>query len=289
MSVGRSARRNGIAAVVVIWSATGMDQDAVLRAYDEQIRRDAAGPDGHTERDAHTTRFVYDDGSWAGVLWSDLDESNADEVIAEQVRRFADRTEPWEWKYYSYDGPADLPDRLLAAGFTREPDEAVLVAEIADLDLDASPPPGVEFRPVTDQADADALDAVHDAAFDETDADIGQHILAGLAHDPPTVAGVVAWAGDTPVSAARIEFYHGTEFAGLFGGGTLPAWRRRGIFSALVAYRAAIATELGFRYLQVDAMPMSRPILQRLGFVEVATTIPFNHPGRSGGSGGSGG
>jgi hypothetical protein len=29
-------------------------------------------------------------------------------------------------------------------------------------------------------------------------------------------------------------------------------------------------------------MPDSRPILQRLGFVELATTTPFTHPGGAG-------
>lgn len=255
-----------------------MDQHTARRAFDEQLRRPSAIPDGRVEHDARVTRCVAD--AWAAVIWSDLDEATADEVIADQIRRFGDRSEPWEWKHYSYDRPADLPERLLAAGFTREPDEALMVAEIASLDLDVPPPPGVELRPVTDQAGAAAMDAVHDAAFDAADAEIGSHVLAGLAHDPPTVAGVVAWAGDTPVSAARIELYHGTEFAGLYGGGTHPAWRRRGIFGALVAYRAALAAELGFTYLQVDAMPASRPILQRLGFVELATTTPFLY-GRS--------
>jgi hypothetical protein len=39
-----------------------------------------------------------------------------------------------------------------------------------------------------------------------------------------------------------------------------------------VEIRAAIASAAGFRYLQVDAMPDSRPILKRLGFVELAST-----------------
>ncbi len=62
--------------------------------------------------------------------------------------------------------------------------------------------------------------------------------------------------------------------------GQLPAWRRRGVFRALVAHRATLASARGFRYLQVDALPPSRPILKRLGFVELATTTPFVHPGQ---------
>ncbi len=56
---------------------------------------------------------------------------------------------------------------------------------------------------------------------------------------------------------------------------TVPAWRGRGIFRALVAYRAGLAAARGYRYLQVDALPASRPILQRLGFKPVASTTPY--------------
>jgi hypothetical protein len=51
------------------------------------------------------------------------------------------------------------------------------------------------------------------------------------------------------------------------------------VFRSLVAHRANLASARGFRYLQVDASPDSRPILKRLGFVELATTTPFVHPG----------
>ena len=59
----------------------------------------------------------------------------------------------------------------------------------------------------------------------------------------------------------------------------LPAWRHRGVFRSLVADRAALASARGFRYLQVDASADSRPILQSLGFVVLATTTPFMHRG----------
>jgi hypothetical protein len=42
------------------------------------------------------------------------------------------------------------------------------------------------------------------------------------------------------------------------------------------------APSRGFRYLLVDASADSRPILAGLGFVELATTTPFMHPGVAG-------
>jgi hypothetical protein len=42
-----------------------------------------------------------------------------------------------------------------------------------------------------------------------------------------------------------------------------------------VAYRANLAAERGFRYLETDASDDSRPILERLGFTAVTTTTPW--------------
>ncbi|HEY8789586.1 MAG TPA: GNAT family N-acetyltransferase [Actinopolymorphaceae bacterium] len=261
-----------------------MDAPAVLAAFDQQIRRrpesDAGG--GRIERADGIVRSVSDSDGWNGVTWSDLDDATADAAIAAQIARFGRIARSWEWKYYSYDAPMDLPARLVAAGFGAEPAEALLVAEIPDLDLDTTAPPGIELRPVVDEHDADALVSVGDEVFGADHAAIGRHILAGVAQSPPTIEAVVAWARITPVSAARVECNAGTDFAGLSGGGTLPSWRGRGVFRSLVAHRAALAAARGFRYLQVDASSDSRPILKRLGFVQLANTTPFVHQGARG-------
>lgn len=249
-----------------------MDTAAVLAAFDERVRRrpEPDPPDGRVEDDGHVVRMV---GAVNTVVWSDLDGTDVDAVIAEQVRRFAGR--PWEWKHYSYDRPADLPERLLAAGLTRQETEVLLVADVADLDTDVEPPPGVELRAVEDEHDVATFVKVHDEAFGGDHSDLGAVLLATLTQRPDRAAAVIAWAGGTPVSAARVEFHPGTGFASFWGGGTVPAWRGRGVFRSLVAYRAALAKAGGFRYLQVDALPTSRPILGRLGFTELATTTPF--------------
>ena len=86
---------------------------------------------------------------------------------------------------------------------------------------------------------------------------------------------VVAESTDEFVCAGWVRFVSGTDFATLWGGGTLPEWRRRGIYRAGVTYRANLAAARGFRYLQVDASSESRPILERMGFVAVTTTTPY--------------
>lgn len=256
-----------------------MDRQRVLETFDEQLRRRPAQmSDARAEHDERITRYIGP-GGWNAVVWSNLDESDADAVISQQIERFAAAPGPWEWKHYSYDRPPDLPRRLVDAGFTPEPEEALMVAEIADLDLAVAPPDGVVVRPVADDTDVRALVDVHNQVFGGEHTTIGEAVRAGLNVEPSTVAAFVAWAEEGPISGGRVEFHLDTDFASIWGGGTLPAWRGRGVFRSLVACRAAEAAARGFRYLQVDASPDSRPILQRLGFVQLATTTPFKHSG----------
>ncbi len=80
------------------------------------------------------------------------------------------------------------------------------------------------------------------------------------------------------MAGGRLELTPDSEFAGLWGGCTDPGWRRRGLFRALVARRAALAAARGYRWLHVDASNESRPILLRLGFTEIAKTTPYVIP-----------
>ena len=255
-----------------------MDSAAVLAAFDAQIRRntrpDGSGPLIEAGRDV--VRWATADGrGWSGILWSDLGEADADRVIAEQLAYFRDRGEQFEWKLYDYDRPPDLASRLLAAGFAAEDEEALMVAEAAAVAAEVELPAGVRLLPVTDEAGAGLLIDVHERVFGTGHSQLRASLLAQLRDAPEVTAMVVAMAGDEPVCSARAEFLPGTDFASLLGGGTLPGWRGRGIYRALVAYRAQLAVARGYRYLQVDALPASRPILERLGFTCLAHTTPY--------------
>lgn len=85
----------------------------------------------------------------------------------------------------------------------------------------------------------------------------------------------VAEANGEIISAGRIDPVAGTEFAGIWGGATLPKWRGRGIYRALTAARARTAIALGKRYIHSDSTEFSRPILERSGLVKVGTTTPY--------------
>jgi GNAT superfamily N-acetyltransferase len=257
-----------------------MDHAAGLALYDRDMREGARpdGPGARVERDAGVVRQVGPAHGWNGIVWSDLDETTADAAISEQIRHFAELGLAFEWKLYGHDLPVDLGKRLRTAGFTPEPEETLMVAEVADLALDVEPPEGVRLESVTDAAGADLVVDVHQTAFGTDGTRLRRQLLGRMAGAPDEVVAVVALAGDEPVSAARMELVPGTRFAGLWGGGTVPDWRGRGIYRALVAHRAKVAASRGYRYVQVDASGQSRPILARLGFEPLTTTTPYASP-----------
>jgi len=214
------------------------------------------------------------------VLYRDLgglEGPALDDLIARQVRVFAERGERFEWKYHGHDLPADLPNRLRAAGLEPEDEETVLIAHAADIAGEPRLPDGVSLGEVTTRADFARIAVLGKAVW----GDRGQEgwlvdmLESEREIDPDSIAIVVAETSGTVVCAAWIRFARGTQFATLWGGATLPEWRRRGIYRATVAYRANLAAARGFQYLEVDASDDSRPILERLGFVPVTTTTPY--------------
>jgi GNAT superfamily N-acetyltransferase len=251
----------------------------VLELYDAQLRahvHEPSPPGVSIEHDGPLTRTVGF-GKYGWVEYrdlGDLDESELDALIARQVARFAERNEPFEWKFHTHDRPPFLEERLRAAGFVAEELETVVIAEIAALPA-ASPPDGVTVRRVHERADFDRIAALERAVWGTDDTWYTDAFEQELAGDPEGLAIFVAEAAGDVVSAGWVRFPGGTEFATLWGGSTLAEWRGRGIYRALVHARAQLARERGRRYLEVDASDDSRPILERLGFRVVTQTRPY--------------
>jgi GNAT superfamily N-acetyltransferase len=256
------------------------DATALLARYDAQLRARIPDPlpqGERAERDGPVVRFIgHPAGGW--VLYRDLGGlagTELDELIARQVRVFAERGERFEWKLHGHDRPADLPDRLRAAGLEPEEQETVVIAPVSGVSAPPSPPDGVSLREVTERRDLERIARMEQEVWQHEHSWLADMIEGERSADPESISVVVAEAGDDVVCAAWIRFESGTDFATLWGGATLPAWRGRGIYRSTVAYRANLAAERGFRYLEVDASDDSRPILERLGFVPVTTTTPF--------------
>jgi GNAT superfamily N-acetyltransferase len=260
---------------------TALDAAAMRLAYDTQLRDRVPDPlpeAMQVERDGPLVRLVTPRGGM--VVYRDLgglDGQELDILIARQVEVFRALDIEFEWKLHGHDLPADLPDRLVAAGFVPDERETVVVARVADIaGTPAALPPGVTLREVTRRVDFDRIASFEERIWGQDRFGLAEMLESEREADPGAITIVVAEAGDDVVCAAWVRFEQGTAFATLWGGATLPDWRRRGIYRATVAHRAGLAASRGFRYLEVDASDDSRPILERLGFIPITTTTPYN-------------
>lgn len=252
--------------------------DNQLRAYDPELPGVTVEFDGPLKRASGIRGGGY-------IVYRDLaglDGADLDALIARQREYFRDRGERVEWKLHEHDLPADLADRLTAHGFVPEARETVVIGPVAPLAA-ALPvvPTGVRLRDVTDPADFDRIARMEASVWGDDRSWISDMLREEIVAHPTDLAVTVAEDTETSevVSAGWVRFVPGTKFATLWGGSTLPAYRRRGIYRALVAHRARLAEANGYTLLQVDASDDSRPILERLGFVAVTTTTPYvYHP-----------
>jgi hypothetical protein len=260
------------------------DDLVLLRAYDEQMRGIS-----HSERAGLTLEqdglLLRVTGQHRGFISGPrdlgVDGPELDDLIARQRDFFAARDEAVEWKTRGHDLPASLPGRLLAAGFVPEDRETVVVGRAAGIAAGMAAgralPADVSVRRVSDEASFRAIVAMEGEVWGEDMTWLGDDLVARTAAAPDDIAVFAAYDNATGkvVSAAWIAFYPETDFAGLWGGSTLEAWRQRGIYRALIAARARLAAERGVRYLQVDASDDSAPILRRLGFRAITSTTPY--------------
>jgi len=236
---------------------------ALLQQFDAQIRRGiTAEPGLRVER---TDRLVRVSGAWNCILFANLDEATAADAVSAEVEYFRSRGEPVQWKVYGHDEPPTLPSLLENAGFSLAASETLMVLDTERDSLDMTVPAGVVVRRLMAVDELRDVATVSEAVFGDSFAGLIAEFAARLHLD--TLALYVAYQGSEPVGAARLELPQGAEFAGLYGGGTVPASRHRGIYRSLVAARARNARERGYRYLNVEAGAASKPILERLGFV----------------------
>jgi hypothetical protein len=255
------------------------DPAALLAAYDAQLRgaAEVAGAVSW-DRSGPLWRAVFPTSGF--VSYESLEGvDDLDALIAETVAFFAavPQVEEFEWKTRGHDRPEDLGERLEAHGLVPEEIETVMVGEATALAVDVELPPGVRVRRVDQLPERDALvvEASEVAARIFGDGPSGAEMLDRLDRMQGLEQFWVAEADGHVVCSGRLARVEGTEFAGVWGGSTLPEWRGRGIYRALTAARARAALDEGVRYIHSDCTAMSRPILERSGLVAVTTSTPY--------------
>ena len=102
---------------------------------------------------------------------------------------------------------------------------------------------------------------------------LGRHLQI-----PGYLSVYVAYMENRPASIAWTYFPRG-HFATLFAGSTLPAFRRKGLYTSLLARRVQEIRKRGYSFAVVETGAMSQPIVASHGFQHLTTVYDYEWKG----------
>lgn len=196
------------------------------------------------------------------VLFSALDERDADAVIDAAIAEYRSLGLKFRWSVGPGSAPADLGARLELRGMVASWGRGMARSTAAPAGGD----PAIEIAEV----DAASVAAFSDVMARGWDADpaalleLNQRVLAMQGHQHMFLASL---HGEPAATASYVAF---ERSAYLIGGVVLPQHRGRGLYRALVLARLRHAHGLGLALATSHAREStSAPILERMGFETV--------------------
>jgi GNAT superfamily N-acetyltransferase len=199
------------------------------------------------------------------VSRSILADDEADAVIDATLAEYRGRGLRFRWRIDDTSRPLDLAERLERRGLVCHPGVGVYRR------TDGALPP----CPTADTVDT--FSQVMAEGWDMPFAQLAAYHRQVLGDPARRQRLVVAFAGGVPAGAAGMFLLEHSVM--LQGGVVLPAFRRRGLYAAMVGARMALARDLG-RTLAISHArgDTSAPILAALGFATVALFRSFSDP-----------
>ncbi len=253
-----------------------MKPSDVLRQFDLQERIQVDFPGMARESFPDLVRFSRVGPGVNFVLYSHLEPETADGTIQAQIEEFEAFEGPFEWKTYQHDRPTGLGDRLKSHGFVPDTPAPVLCLDLDELPASLTTPPSADIRRLVDPAELSQVVAIHERVWGGDFSWIPERFSREL-RQPGFLEICLAYVDGTAVSVGWTHFQERSEFASLWGGSTVPAFRGRGLYTAILAQRVRAAQARGRRYVTVEAEPASHRILVRHGFEELTTTTTFTY------------
>lgn len=254
------------------------DFDELLKLYDRELRQEIEYPGARKEVLPHLVRFVRPAPGANIITYSRLDEDDCQAQIAEQVAYFAPLNQPFAWKVYAHDTPPDLQRCLQAQGFILDDIAALMVLDLGRTPPALLAPPAADLRRITrPEGLADVIQVMQEVwggDFAWIYPRMGPELEL-----PGYLSVYTAYQDGSPACAGWTYFPPDSQFASLWGGSTLPEFRRRGLYTSLLAVRAQEAMQRGRRYLIVEAGDLSRPIVARHGFQVLSTIFDYEWKG----------
>jgi GNAT superfamily N-acetyltransferase len=252
-----------------------MNHREILSRLDAE-RQTVPDPDTTLQVTQSVVRGIAKLGSRNAIVYSNFSTQDAGKIIESEIEYFDKLERSFEWKVYHHDEPADLLERLRQRGFKIGREEALMVLDLESLPpvLLAPLPAGITVRPVNDEREIEYFlrleTEIWGASFTT-----GEFLRFNQNDPRRRDLAFIAYVNEKPAGMGRVTASSETQFAGLWGGSVLDEFRGRGVYRALLSVRIARAKEFkSTRYLRVDALPTSRPILTKYGFIQVGSTWP---------------
>lgn len=252
-----------------------MEKSQIITLYNQDQRIDIEFPNMRREVTPNAVRHIEMSGMEGGVvLFSQLNDVDAEDVIREQVSYFKSIGQDFEWKVYDFDQPSDLKERLASHGFVVEEAEAIMVLDLEHASELLWQPVRHDIRRIFHPEKLSDVLHIEQQVWDEDFSGLGHYLRNTLSTYPELMSVYIAYINEQLASAAWIYFPKNSQFASLWGGSTVDRYRKQGLYTALLAVRAQEARDRQVRFLTVDASPMSRPILEKFGFEMIAYSYP---------------
>ncbi len=245
-----------------------IDRRTVLALYDRELRIDVNVPGLFKEISGGVVRFMGPPDRQGSnfVLYCRLTADNADEAIIKQINHYRYYRMPFEWKVYDHDTPPDLKARLLAHGFKLQERDAVMVLNTQEAGKELVQPIKADVRKLTRPEQIATMIQLLQEVW-QVDFIWLQRLLEEDLWKRPTYSSIyMAYIDDIPASVGWIQFPANSQFATLWGGTTLPQFRRTGLYRAVLAIRVQEAIRRGCSFITFDASRNGRAISEKYGF-----------------------
>ena len=211
---------------------------------------------------------------WHNIAFSALTADDAEQEIRAQVAHYRALGCSVEWTVYAHDGPTDLRHRLERHGFEIGPREAIMVLDTEQHPAWLATPSPHRVERLVSPDQLQQFQKLAEEIFVGNHDWVVKELALALEEGSEELVGYLGFDGETAASVGRLHVSPRSCLAGLYGGGTLERHRGRGLYLALVAERVTEAMRRGVRFVRVDALPTSQPILERLGFRELTHAWP---------------
>jgi len=253
-----------------------MPKTLFLQVY-RRFLKDCHPSDPGVERVStdHTLRLVgigkeaHDSTAW-GINLPDSTKA-LEKIVQAEITFFKSQGKSFEWKYYEFLDPDELPEVLLKKGFKPQNPETLMALSTAF--SKPIPKGSFEIRPITTPEQVKEIAQLQQDVWGESHDWLEKNLIEELKSPDSRLHIFGAYSKQELISVGWLRHYG--EISYFFGGSTRPGFQRKGAYRQLVAERLKLAKEMGSKFVVSDCSPDSERVLEKLRFEKIGMTQPF--------------